>query len=111
MRSELERGAVGDAVHVERAVFELPAPVEELGGQWGLDGALAAGSHRLELGPERLGGLVGVELNLEVLGAAHLDRDVRILPDHQVERGVVRDALLDDGGAVVFQRTAVVGDD
>ena len=28
-----------------------------------------------------------------------------------MERGVVRDALLDDGGAVVFQRAAVVGDD
>mmetsp|Transcript_4097 Transcript_4097/g.18208 ORF Transcript_4097/g.18208 Transcript_4097/m.18208 type:complete len:617 (-) Transcript_4097:1327-3177(-) len=101
VRAELERGAVGNAVHVERAILELPASVEELGGERGLDGALCAGSHRLELGPERLGSLVGVELDLEVLGAAHLDGDVRVLPDHQVERGVVGDALLHDGVGVV----------
>ena len=33
VRAELERGAVGHAVHVERAILGLPASVEELGGE------------------------------------------------------------------------------
>ena len=76
VRAEL---SVAPSAAADERVSQAPCSVEELGGERGLDGALCAGSHRLELGPERLGSLVGVELDLEVLGAAHLDGDVRVL--------------------------------